>query len=91
MEHPAAESGHAGRHAGLKGCCTGLSLPGSRSGTYRIALRPSAICPAFDSSIASAAVRIALSEAQDYFRDTVRPTTGCSGRYAARPDVEPER
>jgi SRSO17 transposase len=39
MEHLAAGLGHADRHAGLKGYCTGLILPGSRKSVEPMAAR----------------------------------------------------
>ena len=44
----------------------------ARSGTWPTPSRRFAICSAFDSSIASATARIAVSEAQNYFCDTAR-------------------
>ena len=39
MEHLAAGLGHADRHAGLRGYCTGLILPGARKSVEPMAAR----------------------------------------------------
>ena len=39
MEHLAAGLGHSDRHAGLRGYCTGLMLPGARKSIEPMAAR----------------------------------------------------